>query len=216
MPYQRKRRYTRKPYKKAKGAKLNTRQKKEVKLILAKNMELKSFDNIGSASPDTAGVIAKWFSIPQGSGNAQRIGNDITGTHIELRYDITLSDSYNKVRVIIFQWALDDGVDVPTVPDILYLGTGNYFNALYSFDNRDKFKILHDRRYLLEATSVGTTSTPLSSPTYKLKIPHKQLKFNGAGATTGRFMIYQLTISDSVAVPHPSVNTNVRLVYRDA
>lgn len=217
MPYQRKRRYT--SYKKrraVKGYKLTYRQKKEVKQMIGRNMELKSIDETGGASAPALGLITRWFNIPQGTGNTQRIGNDINATHLELQYDITQADAFNRVRVIVFQWALDDATAVPTINDILFVGATNYFNALYNFDNRDKYKILHDRRYLLENTSVGISSVPKSSPIYKLKIPHKQILFNGSGATTGRFMIYQLLCSDSASVPNPNVVTNIRLIYRDA
>lgn len=217
MPYQRKRRYNGYKKRKAvKGPKLTYRQKKEVKQLIGRNMELKSIDESGSASPTNLGTIARWFAIPQGSGNTQRIGNDITATHLELQYDITVADAFNKVRFIVFQWAVDDASEVPIMSDILFTGTTNYFNALYNFDNRDKYKILHDRRYLVENSSVGSASIPKSSHIFKLKVPHKQILFNGAGATTGRYMIYQLLVSDSAAVPNPTVTTNIRLLYRDA
>lgn len=214
-----KRRYTRSRRYNRKGASLNPRQKKEVKMIINKNLELKSVDATygGAASAPLAGVITAMFPIAQGTGNSQRVGNDVNASYTQIQWQgvISSSDPTNELRVIIFQWSLDNASAVPTVADILYTAGGMAgYNALYNFDNRDKYKILYDRSVFLEAGSVG--SSTVSYGPIKLKIPHKTMLFNGGGATTGRYMLYNLICSDSAGIPHPTVNLQSRLVYRDA
>lgn len=194
--------------------KLTPIQKKEVKAILYKNMELKSFDSGGNPSAGLLGTISKSFSIPQGSANSQRVGNDITAAYMQISYMCTLVDVTNIARVIYFQWHEDDQVSVPVITDILFLAGGNdYTNALYNFDHRDKYKILYDKRHRLEASSVGSQVVVKD---LRVAIPHKNIAFNGGGLTTGKNMIYQLLISDSAITPHVVFMNCQRILYRDA
>lgn len=214
-----KRRYTRSRRYNRKGASLNPRQKKEVKMIINKNTELKSYDAgyAGAAVASLAGSITPLFPIPQGAGNSQRVGNDITASYMQLQWQGTIAttDASNIIRILIFQWSLDNATAVPTVADILYTGGGMAaWNALPHFDNRDKYKILYDQSVFLEAGSVGSSTASVGPR--KLKIPHKTMLFNGGGVTTGRYMTYALLCSDSAAVDHPDFQIQARLVYRDA
>jgi len=197
-----------------KSVKLNPIQKKEVKNILYKNLELKSFDVGGNPTVSSAPSITKWFSIPQGTGNSQRIANEITASHIMLSYSCLVGDAQNTIRFILFQWHDDDLSATPTAADILFLASSNdYTNAMYSFDNRDKFKILYDKRHRVEASGPGSVAL---AKNYRVKVPHKTISYNGGGALTGKNMIYQLLVSDSTLTPHPTVMNCGRLLYRDA
>lgn len=215
--YRKKGRYVRKSTNR-KGKSLNPRQKKEVKMILNKHTELKSLDvpYIGTVSADLTGACYKWFSVGQGAASNQRIGDDIEVSYIQFKYDWFIADSYNIVRVLVFQWALDDASTVPTVADILGTASGAApYNALLNFNNRDKYKILYDKRLLLQSTSTGSVSTPFSSGTITCRPSHKKMLYN-TGATTGRYMIYTLLCSDSSAVGHPTISVIPRIVYRDS
>lgn len=211
MPYKKynnKRRYP------SKQSKLNPRQKKEVKKMVKGQIELKSFDTGGFPSVATTGAVTRQTSIPQGVGNSQRIGDDVQLVKMDLSYEWAIADPFNTVRIIYFQWHMDDAFSIPGLNDILFTAPSNDpTNALYNFSNRDKYKILYDKRHFLEAGSEGSESF---SKKLSIKIPHKTLSYNSGGVLTGTNNIYQLLVTDSNTVLHPSCMNHIRFYYRDA
>lgn len=203
-------------YKKtAKAGKLNQRQKKEVKQILHGNLELKTADEGGAPTVSNVPTVSKWFALAQGVGNSQRIGNQIDCSHMELSYELTTGDTTNVLRIIVFQWREDDIAIGPVYTDILYRPNSSvpYTNALYNFDNRGSYKILYDKKHFIDADNDVVSA--FGHKKY-IKIPHSKIDFNGAGATTGKNMIYVLSVSDSAAAAHPGFINQSRLYYRDA
>lgn len=212
--YRKKRTYAKK------GTKLNIRQKKEVKQIVNGSVELKTFDEGGAPTVSSTPTVSAQMQIPQGVNQSQRVGNDITASHLQIKYQLqndTLvgNDASNTIRIIYFQWREDDTVNIPTVNDILYRPNTSvpWVNALYHFDKRESFKILYDRRHEI----AFNTSNPVAFGDRSfIKLPHKKISFNVTNGSTGKNKIYCLFVSDSGAVPHPSFVNQARLYYRDA
>lgn len=203
--------YTRAP------AKANAREeyvtKKQVKMLLTKNLELKSYDNGGVATISNVAIVSHQSAIPQGNAQSQRVGNEIVASYAEISYMLTIGDALNWVRIIYFQWHEDNAISVPTIADLLYtLGGTNPGMNLLHFDERHRFKVIYDKVHRLEATSTGST---LFVKDLRVKIPHKTIAYNGT-ATTGQNQIYVAVVSDSALGPHPTFNNQFRLLYRDA
>lgn len=196
------------------NSKLNNRQKNEVKQLINGVIEMKSIDNGGNPTSSDIPTISKWFAVPQGTGQAARIGNEIQASHMELRYSLASADTFNILRVIVFQWREDDATVGPVYTDILYRPSTSvsWHNALYNYDQRESYKILYDKRHFVDADNQAK-DTFVST---KIKVPHKKIIFNGSGATDGKNMIYVLFVSDSALAGHPGFMNQARLYYRDA
>ena len=193
--------------------KLTAEQKRQVKMLLTKQLELKSYDIGGGPTVSSVANITHLTPLPQGSGQSQRVGNEIVCSHAELSYELAIGDTINWIRVIMFQWHEDNGISVPTTPDILFTPASTNFGMnLYHFDERHRFKILFDKVHRLEANSLGST---IFVKDLRIKIPHKTLTYNGS-ATNGQNQLYLWVVSDSALAAHPAIIWQARLLYRDA
>lgn len=199
-----------------KNAKLNPRQKKEVKQLVKGNIELKSVDSIGVANTSsTTPTVAKWLSLAQGTGNSARIGNEVTISRIHLRYNMVAGDATNVIRVILFQWLDDDTLVNPTYDDILYRGgtLEPYTNCLYNYDKRHQYRILYDKRHVVDNDNPNAQQNFGEDKYCKGFV--KKMQFDSS-LLTGKGMIYGLYVSDSGTVAHPAIDIHVRMYYRDA
>jgi len=129
-------------------------------------------------------------------------------------------DTYNTVRLVVFQWL---GDTTPTIADVLQIGSGT--SAVYSplnLDNEDKINMLCDRRHAFYLTNTQVSSgTPYPNsnavtgrifiPGYKMAPPN----FNSAGNATTKNDIYFFHLSDSNVSPNPTVSYYARFKYID-
>lgn len=201
--------------KRLKGAKLNPRQKREVKRIVGTAIESKYVDTAVLLSPSSSGVL-QLVSVPsQGTQQGQRSSDTIKLQKMMMRLNFASSDTSNVMRIVVFRWNVDNLITTPSVSDVLYnLATVSPM-AHYNYPNleQNKFAILFDKTYAL--SEQGRPSVVLVHSLYGKKLGKKKLAFN-AGAITGKGQIYMLFISDSAGVPHPGVGGYVRLMYEDA
>ena len=84
--------------------------------------------------------------MAQGSGQNNRIGDKVTGTSLEMKYELFLSglatqNPLNTTRVILFIWKDDT---TPTVADILEDPTYPSLSP-FNHDKKVKRKILYDK-----------------------------------------------------------------------
>lgn len=105
------------------------------------------------------------------------------------------------VRVVIFQWYIDDNVDVPAKDDIIQGAEDNLRDVLKPLhvanqDNSVKFKVLFDKLYKLgEATSVeGNEKKAVKFLITPKKLGRKYML--GTGSAVGKNKIYMMSWSD--------------------
>ncbi len=162
-------------------------------IATAMNKESKFFDTAVDLSTATAGtVVASMNLIPQGTGEAERVGRKCTLRSINYRYTMTLNttgtiaNTSATVRVIVFHDKQANGATA-TVTNILESAAFLSFNNLA---NKNRFRTLHDKIYSLEShagagngTSDGfAEATTFGSAFIKCNIP---LEFDStAGAIT--------------------------------
>lgn len=195
---------------------LTRQEKAEVATIvnrkLTKRLEKKYHLQAGAGvNYDYNGNIVSLSSVAQGDTDTTRDGDSLYIRSIRLMGDITVADSTNLYRVIVFQW-LDD--TTPVASDVLsstYLGTANACNASYHHDQRKKFRIMFDKRYVLDSTD----NTRLLIDTKQLRPFVRKIQYTAA-TTTGTNKIWGLFVSDSSAVSHPSLNYVSKMNFNDA
>jgi hypothetical protein len=178
---------------------------------IRKYAEHKSFDTGFASSVDTTGVLQKLSTIPQGDTDSTRDGDQAEVYSVDVIASFanaSSTDLSNLCRLIIFRWQQDDSSAAPAaVTDILQTA------SVYSPLNRDnerakKFVILKDHLF----------STSLNGPSVDTLVSKSgnrfKLAFQGS-ANTGNNMVYAMMVSDSGAIPHPTLNYQVRVYFTD-
>lgn len=189
---------------------------RKVKKVINAVAEKKYHDiQAGTQSPDTSGVVVDLSAVPQDttvSGDTVRVGDEIYIRSLQIRGNIIDADSYNAVRVIVFQWLMDTSIAgaAPTVANILQSIAGGY-GTLSSFnhDSHTQYRILYDKVFLPD------TDDPIKYfKFYCSKFYRKKISFT-AGGTGAANKLYLLLISDSSVASHPRVDYVTRLNFTD-
>lgn len=194
--------------------KLNKDQYKAVKTLISKQIskraEKKYFNGSYSLSSyDHNGTIRELTPIPQGDTDVTRDGDSLYLRSMRVNGELVLGDTTNIVRVIVFQWL---ETDTPVPANILsstYVGTSNAPLAPYHHDSRRLFRILYDRKFVLNANRPNALYD-----TGYLRIPKRKVSYI-AGGTTGSNKLWVLLISDSGAVVHPTISVLSRATFND-
>lgn len=194
--------------------------RKQALAVFSSHVEEKFLDTTSAAlSVDYSGGIGLFTMPSAGTSSSNRVGDEITITKLDFKYNIIVADTTNLVRVVIFKWNNDDGQYSPIVGSIVASGyTAQGFSALfnYNWDNlkAGDFEILYDKCHQLctngeqgQVHTVQLWGRGLGST------PKIQLN---SGATTGKGRYGLLYISDSAAVSHPSIAYSCRLTFKDA
>lgn len=202
---------------------LSTTEKKEVKKIIGSRIEVKYFDQTSQYGQiDRASICNPLSHIVQGVGNTQRVGAQVTYKSLDLRitayYNGGIVGSANHVlRIFVFKWLDDDGVNVPTQASVLqYAGAIGDYRNIVSPVNWESWRqkdivVLYDRAF-----SIGEGSSLLAF--------HKKIKVRGtanftAAALTGTGNIYMLLCADDATGAHtPDLQVQwwSRITFTDA
>ena len=215
--------YKRKTFKRKNGnggAKLSKRQKQSVKRLIGKEQELKTADSgFVATSIDVPGVISgPFFPVGQGDGDHQRDGDQIKLHEVDCRLQVRGFDSQNFVRLIIFRWWADSAVDPPTAGFILETPLGvNPWNQPINRNSLDSgvLQIMYDKTLSMTVSgSSGCWSRRIRF--FQKNLGKKIQTFNAPALTSGRGHFYIYGLSDSIAVNHPTMLLNARIMYTDS
>lgn len=166
--------------------------------------ELKFVDvNNDGASP-AAGAVALLNGITQGTDYNQRIGRKVMIKSIFARFTInnavTTAAQGDVVRVMIIYDSQANGV-APNITDVLQIAE---FDSPMNLNNRDRFKVLHDKFHTMWACvyTTGALTTGNTIPKFSQKYIKCNLEqiFGGTGNTIGSIQtgsLYFLTISQN-------------------
>lgn len=227
-------------YRKNKGARLSKKQKKEVKQLIRKGVEVKEhYFSIAPTAITNAGTILQLAYISQGDADNERVGDEIYLVDLRMNFDCIASqatlgswlagDAYNNMRVILFRWYSDSYTNPPTLTDVLRAGNNYTYLDMYN-DNSINSGILHivyDRVFILENTPYwnGTTTLFASGQSSIHNVMNKRIRGRKLGrkkvtwdptGNDGYGHLYILMVSDSGTTPHPYAQFQISLRYTDS
>lgn len=221
----------------AKGAKLSKLQKKEVKLIVAKGVEIKQFPGFSAGAVTTSGSFVKLSSIGQGTSGIQRLGDEYNLHKFTWRASalVASGDEYNNVRFIVFRWYEDDNKTSPAVEDIIddSGGVSYRFMAPLNHQTRSKYHVMLDQTIVVSNSfsfsgAAGAVTSNQASWVDSFKLG-KRINIYGRrfGRKTVEFTnspyyglnhIYLLVLSDSdpLSVTHPQYQISSEVWFSDS
>lgn len=209
------------------GRKLNKRQRKEVKQLIIKPMELKyGITNQATRVVGTTALIDYITAVSQGSGDNQRIGDTLNWCgKMEMAVQFhngagANSGPWTTFRFIMFQWHPNS---TPVAANILLNGANGAIGVTsrYNHDLRQEYKIILDK--VIHLVGNGSSATQPYAPNvqrlkvYKISTKKitKRAQFSG-GTTAGTNGIYCLYITDSGAATLPTIEYSFKMFWRDA
>lgn len=203
--------------KKRRKMKLNRQDQKMLKIAKmaikqseVQDTELKLFDKeiVPGTNVTSAGFITVLSNtIATGVTNKTRVGHQINMKSLLVRYNLTIGDTTNIIRCIVFRW---NAPSSPSVTDILELIPSSSIVWPLSplkYEERMNIQVLYDQLHALSADN--------GSHVEKLYIK-KDLKINwddSANPINGH--VYFLAISDSTSSFHPTIGLASRLRFID-
>lgn len=222
------------------GRKLSKKEKREVKMIISKSLEVKAYtlDTPVTAITSTPGFYDITGGIGVGNNYNQRVGGNIKLKSLKITYDMdavsgALADNFNHLRVIVFRW-YPDSITPPSQgaasTAIWDLASGaSYVIAQFDWENRDKYHIIYDSMHTLAPIWAFTNAGALTANQSKQATfaTRKPLKFSGKklgrlsvnyteGLTTGTGHVFVGVVSDSANLPHPECRFVTQVTYTDA
>lgn len=212
---------------------------------LAQEAELKYKDTLINVLAQDNGSLTLLNGISQGTTQVTRIGGQVRLTSLQYRLNF-LSDTdirnYVTARIIVFFDTQSNGADPVVSGNPLIAGQSgllntvaggvpnNVFNPI-QYENIDRFKIIHDKTFVLNpqqaltATTAGavqslTTTAVVARTMSKYHKISRTIKYDGAGATIAdinRNSLYMLLISDqaNIGAEGVSVFGVCRVYYKD-
>lgn len=209
--------------------KLTKVQKKQVKMIVAKGVELKQFPSYSAGSVTSSGSMIRMTSISQGASGINRIGDECVLHKVTWRADALVAggDEYNNVRFIVFRWYQDDNTSTPQVSDILddTAGLTYRFMSPLNHQTRTKYHVMLDQTITVTNTFTAATQTSWVD-SYKVgkrlniygrRLGRKTIQFTAA-PQYGSNHIYLLVVSDSAAASatHPQYQFSAETWFSDS
>jgi len=210
------------------GKGLTKKQQAQVRRLVQRNIELKYFafnSGFGSTISSTMNISPAPFLVPQGITDSTRIGDELLWQSIKMRFEIVNSlgvgsDTYNNFRVCIFQWHPNS---TPAATDVFIPGPTGVPDcwSTYGHDRRHEFTIIYDEIFKTVGNAQAATTPNTSAITtgvqdraVSLRFAKKKCSFVGAGVTATN-LFYLALVSDSSAIPHPSITYQMKTFYRD-
>jgi hypothetical protein len=186
--------------------------------VYKSNAEVKYHDtDFALASVGTAGLNHYLCAIPTGDSNQERIGTQIRGYRLEIKGTIRKVDPASQlpveIRVIVWRDNNTGGAN-GTITNILEASmTASPTIQQYDQPNMKRFKILMDRRYILDAQHENRRK--MFNFTYNKPLI---IEFDSAGTASyskGQVNISYIS-STSTAGEEPEVSITSRLYFRDS
>jgi len=184
---------------------------KKLKQIVKRGKEKKHFTIPISTTVSDAGTIWQLSGIAQGTTLTQRIGNSIDPYRMIMRVILTLGDSTNITRLILFRFSADR---IPVIADLLdttNIASPNQ-NYVPEYYERKQATVIWDKTFSMvdEANSAQHVFTK------NIKLNFKTQFTGNLGTSYGANQLYLLGISNSGVVPNPGVIFETTLLYTDS
>lgn len=181
--------------------------RKVVKKEISKTVETKYVNVNVVSSVTTTPVISFLNTVAQGTTDQTRVGDVIKITSIWMRFLLTVGDTIQFVRLILFQW--HPGT-TPVAGDILQ-DTSNPTNSPYNVDAKPSYRILWDRTFPMSTTG----DTAVRVITYNFRKAIRKTTFFAGSSTSAQENLYLFSASDSGIGPNPTLNLYARVNFHD-
>lgn len=164
-----------------------------------------------SVNVDTTGSIYQLSSIPIGTGDESRLGDQVTAKSLRFNYRVTVGDTHNLVRVALFQFTDSNANGNPTIgnclQDVLYPDI-----SPWTHDNirSKRIKVLYDRVHFVNADREVEVAYVNVNKGFT-----RNIHYENGSTTNGKNQIYALVISDSGVTPHPQFSLYNKLQFTD-
>jgi len=187
---------------------------------LRKNTDWKYCDYSASGNVTSSGTCLSVFTdlIRGDAGRNEFDGNEIKPSALTLKYYMQTNQTYNSVRVLVFQW-MDS---VTPVPSGILQTTATNFATISPIlvTNKKYIRVLSDRTHVFAPTA-GGDATPIglgTVPVQTIYIPGKRLRPVRVNSSTNVVQdgnIFVLTISDDALTSYPQLYWYSRVTFAD-
>lgn len=99
-----------------------------------------------SLSVPLSGTIVPLTAISNGTTDITRIGDRVSLHSCEIRWTGVVSDQWNVIRLILFQWLPDSSNDPPSAGAVLADTSVSPVNSPFNHDSALKMVVVYDRR----------------------------------------------------------------------
>lgn len=234
MPFQKKKTFRKRYVKRTYKRKPKTNFRKKVMKIVEGVKQVKHTQLEYQFSVNTGYTLAAPISYPsQGvaafnndetdnNEEGQRIGNTIFPRSFLFNYSLTIGDTTNFVRVVIFEWLvpINNSSEIPGAGDIFENPSTSYsYLSPLNYDNRKNYHILHDKVYKMVTN--GSNEIMVGKLTFYAKnYRNKKWIFigdsqSGTSASLTKGNTFLFATSDSSLPPHPQLSFSTRLTFTD-
>lgn len=215
MVFRKRRRSTRSFRRRVRRRTGSKRWRRAVARVIDQRAEKKYNDFILAATGiPGSGLVIEWATVAMGTSDNQRIGDQIRMRQLLLRTLLTFGDTYNTVRLVVLAWKFPSSVSVPNTTLILEDAVSNPLISPLNRETMQKgwMKPMYDKAF-----SMTEGNRPQVYRTLKFfgkRLPWKRVEFVDA-TTFAAPTYYMFLVSDSIAVPHPTVAVHFRSVFTD-
>lgn len=194
------------------------------------------FDVLADVPLTTAAISTNVLNvIPQGTGEAQRIGDRVHLSSIQLDYwfqpyvlkTVTASDPVSALVRFIVVWFPGVGEGTPADIDIRNVLEANSCQSFYRRNGPVNYRVMHDRTYECEFSALEGVATPPNASVGPLansahhhrcviKLDKSSIYSNAAGTVIkGTLCYYTLQQVTGVTSSLVQCETSTRLSYED-
>lgn len=190
---------------------LSQKQKQQVKRMIVENDEIKKFPYYTTVNPSTTIGFVNLNAINVGDAITRRSGLKVIPRLLDIKYDVTVADATNDVRVVLFRWRPNNGDDLPQAGEILRLLEAPENDPMQSFvfekSQSKKFKVLYDRTHYLNNVANPREAGRIYIYNKKNNIKLVPMYFDAATGPTdpNKNGLYIMYWSDSSALSHPTM-----------
>lgn len=181
----------------------------QVKRLINAQAEHKFLDTLVNQSVDSAGVIWQLSAVPQGDTASSRDGAFLMPKSLQWKGGITVGDTTNFMRVIVFR-DMDGNGTAPIPTNVLETVS---YHGLKNNTNKKRFTFLWDRLYSLSTLGQDGSIRPIQG---SLRLAQKKIGFAATSTAPRTNHLYVLFVSDSGAITHPSALMTFRLNFTDS
>lgn len=176
-------------------------------MALFSTTELKDYMDYGDVGVGSTGQIWSLSDPSIGTAYNQRIGHKIILKSLAVKFGVTVADTTNFIRILIFRWLAPA---VPALADVLhYTDTEKVCFAPINVNNRDKVQTIRNE------------VIPLTTNAHAAEVGQFYHGFAGsqeavwkiAGGIKDSGQVYLLAVTDSGAVSHPTFTFVSHLRY---
>lgn len=186
-----------------------------VKRLIRNQQETHHHNEAGTGTEcNTTGAFINISDIAQGDNDTDRVGDQICLKSVFGNYSLIAGSSgtLSVVRLIMFQWRMDNGAEAPALNDILF-DTTNVPYLSNTVVDCSKFKVLYDKMHYVGPVGGDVN---MIARRFSLRNFNKKLQYT-AGGTNGKNQIYMLVISNNVSgATCPNFYYHARLTFTDS